>query len=294
MRNEINKVRKKLLKKAMTQDSKNFWKGVKSLMGQTDGGLNKIVIDNETISDKKLIADHFVGMFTKKVDDLLGVYNPSEVEKLDDSDFVPFTIEEINKGLKRLSNKKCWGMDSLPCSFIKEMGEICVPYLLRLFNKIALSNEIPSTWKIARIMPVFKKGASDDPKNYRPVSNLNSIAKLFEICLLQRLELLDFDKINGLNQHGFRKQHSCETAICELVGIISDELDEGRKVCVYSADLTAAFDLLRKEILFKKMCNLGIPNYLINLICEYLTDRYGYVEVENEISCVAKIKTGCI
>lgn len=85
---------------------------------------------------------------------------------------------------------------------------------------------------------------------------------MFELCLLGQFEKLNFDLLMSPYQHGFRKLHSTETALCELVSMISEGLDNRRKVGVYSADLTAAFDLLQKEKLVetKNKRGRGLPN----------------------------------
>jgi len=178
--------------------------------------------------------------------------------------------------------------------FMKKFTAIMVPWLRLLFNKILESGKVPRAWKIAKITPVWKKGDWMNPLNYRPVSNLCSIAKVFEICILQRLELMNFDNLMGLTQHGFRSKHSTDSAIVELINNISERLDEKKEVAVYSCDLTAAFDLLRKEILVPILQKKGVPDYLTRIIHEYLNNRWGYVEVDGFRSCVRQIKSGCI
>jgi len=102
------------------------------------------------------------------------------------------------------------------------------------------------------------------------------------------------DNLVGWGQHGFRPKYSTDSTIVELVNEISERLEEKKEVAVYSCDLTAAFDLMRKEVLVDVMREKGIVNYLINITHEYLKDRWGYVEVDGYKSCVIGIKSGCI
>lgn len=185
-------------------------------------------------------------------------------------------------------------MDNLSGYFVKQFGNTLAPYLVKLFNKIVKTGNIPLTWKIAKITPVHKKGPIDKVENYRPISNINSIAKVFEICLLQRLERLDPDVVLGRYQHGFRKNHGIETAIAEVTEFVAEARDQKKKVAIYSADLTAAFDLLRKEKLVEVMLEKNIPMYLINTIHSYLEERMGYVQIEEARSCVEEIRAGCV
>lgn len=248
MKKEVKRVKNNLIKGRLNKGPKEFWMQINQMMGKENNILDKIIENGEEIRDKRLIADKFVEFFTSKVNNLLGDYVPSVIPKFP-SDTIPFSEEEVDKAFQRLSNKKSSGMDNISGYFLKLMKPTLLPYLVRLFNLIMKEGTIPSTWKIAKISPVYKKGSKTEIGNYRPVSNLNAISKLFELCLLIRMELLDFDFLMGNFQHGFRKGHSTDTAVLDLIENITPEVENKKLVCVYSADLTAAFDLLRKEIL---------------------------------------------
>jgi len=185
-------------------------------------------------------------------------------------------------------------MDKITCFFMRKFKEIIREPVCRLFNQILLSKKVPETWKIARITPVYKKGLTTAIENYRPVSNLNALPKLFEICLLQRLERLNIDELVSTAQHGFRKHHGTETAVASLVSKVVDGLEAKDQVSIYSADLTAAFDVLRKEVLVGILIKKNVPIYLVNIIHEYLSDRMAYVQIESSRSMLKDIRAGCI
>jgi len=98
----------------------------------------------------------------------------------------------------------------------------------------------------------------------------------------------------GSSQHGFRSGHGTNTALSTLVSKISYEVVSKKKVLCYSADLTAAFDLLQKEIRADISIKKGIDPGLTKLILNYLTDRQGYVQIGNFRSCVRWIELGCV
>jgi len=227
LRTEVRRVRVSLLKTRMKKGTREFWGEVNKLMGKTSSGEFKLEKDGVEISNAEVIAESFSEFFSEKVNGILGDYIPFDPPTiLGECDNIPtFTYAEIKSALQRLTNKKCSGMDGIPCSFIKEMGDVIAPYILTLFNKVVQSNNIPETWKISRICPVLKKGSSLKVENYRPVSNLNSIAKLFEICLLQRLELFDNDFMMSTSQHGFRKKHSTISAAASIISHLSEEAE---------------------------------------------------------------------
>jgi len=116
-----------------------------------------------------------------------------------------------------------------------------VPYL-KLFN-LCLT-KIPKIWKVALVKPLHKSGSKLDPVNYRPISNLCSLEKVYEKLILKSLSNFS----DGLHQHGFKPNHSTTTAMLTLQEIISTKLDEKKHVVVYSLDLSAAFDMLRVDI----------------------------------------------
>jgi hypothetical protein len=114
--------------------------------------------------------------------------------------------------------------------------------ILGLFNKIAMIGSIPSVWKTARIKPIHKKGDKGEVSNYRPITNLNSISKIFERCILNRINR--YGEVDGINQHGFRAGHSTITAAIDLQAAIAEEFDKDNKCLLYSMNLSAAFDLI--------------------------------------------------
>jgi len=102
---------------------------------------------------------------------------------------------------------------------------------------------------------------------------------------LNRIESVDF---NDNFQHGFRSSHGSLTACLEIQSYIASGLDNKKKVLVYSADMSAAFDLLRKENLFIP----HVPNELNNIVMNFLTDRRAYVQIGKESSFLFDLSVG--
>jgi len=297
LRNEVKKVKKAKLQNKMKKSTVDFWKEVSCIKGKNEMDTCKILHEGAMITEKQKIADVFVESFLQKTDQHIQGYNSMGWMDLGidrDEGMEAFTTVEIIAAFGRLSNKKSTGMDGISGYFLKEMSSALVKPIQCLFNKIVRTFSIPDTWKIARITPVFKKGNPLLTSNFRPVSNLLSISKLFELCILGRLEKYDLDDIMGKSQHGFRSGHSTDTAVSEVISHIAELRDKKRKVLCYSMDLTAAFDLLRKEVLAKIMVEKGIPVGITRIIFEYLKDCQGYVQIGRDRSCVRDIKLGCV
>jgi len=107
------------------------------------------------------------------------------------------------------------GVDNIPWKFYLENIDILVPHFVTLFNLVLKTNVMPNDWKCALVTPLYKsKGSKQDCNNYRGISVLSPIAKLFEIVLSRQLNLyLSRNKLIVENQRGFREgflvnQHS--------------------------------------------------------------------------------------
>jgi len=295
LKREVNRVRKTKIKNSMMKGTREFWQEIKKLQGESTDLIDKLVVNGTEITNKDTIADTFVEFFTNKVNNLLGTYAPDTGSLgVGIEDFDPFCINEVKNSMKRLTNKKSSGLDGLSGFFIKHFVDTLAPYLTFLMNRLITNQSIPDLWKVAKIVPVHKKGPKTEVSNFRPVSNLLSIAKIYELCLLTRVEKLDQDQLHGMSQHGFRKEHSTATAVVEMVDYISSERDQKNLVGIYSVDLTAAFDLLTKEKLVEVLKKKGFPSYIIDTLYNYLGSRKGYVQIDDSISCIREIKAGCI
>ena len=119
--------------------------------------------------------------------------------------------------------------------------------------------------------PIFKKGDKTKIENYRPISNLNSMSKVFERCVLNRVDKIA-PNCDGDNQHGFRSYHSTTTATLEVQDCLAASLDDNKPCLIYSVDLSAAFDLVRPGIFVKKAQKVINDNGLIWFIKEFITE----------------------
>lgn len=141
--------------------------------------------------------------------------------------------------------------------------------------------------------PVPKKGDLTNISNYRPVSNLSSLSKLFERCILHCLMALpNYAALIGEHQHGFRPNHSTTTCLLSVKDKICESLDNKLKVIAYSLDLSAAFDMLRPDT-FKVLLEGKIPNDMQGILDEFLQDRKFYVEISGTQSVTKSVDRGC-
>ena len=147
--------------------------------------------------------------------------------------------------------------------------------------------------KIAKVSPIFKKGDASSFNNYRPVSVLPSVSKVFEKILYNQIsEYFSEHNLFFKSQYGFRKYHSTEFATLELVDKIIQAMDINETPINIFLDLSKAFDTLDHYILQQKLEHYGMKNEAIQLISSYLSNRKQYVAYNEIDSDLMNIKCG--
>jgi len=291
-----SETRNKIQTKLKSPDPKVFWNTIKTLTGRQETKPMKLVVNGSEVSSAKDIANHFVNFFTKKVEDLVE-RNPLQQippidQEVDDQDLITFTIEDVKKAASKLKNKKCYGSDEIPLKIVKDLARVDPELLLAQMNNFA-RNGLPDELKTSRIIPLHKKGSTNEVSNYRPIANLNSFSKLYEKLVLEKLQH-ETEGAEGSFQHGYRKSHSTTTALLEIQSRISSLLEAKKKVAMYSMDLSAAFDVLRPDIMDVRLRELNITHHLRKIIKDFLTHRKIYVDIEGHKSELRDLKTGCV
>jgi len=128
--------------------------------------------------------------------------------------------------------------------------------------------------KKARVIPIYKNGDKDDPGNYRPISVLPTLSKIFERHIATQIQSF-FEKTNIIHktQSGFRKNHSCNTALVRLIDTWMKAVDEGKLVGTVFLDLKKAFDLVDHQILLYKLKLYHFSETSLKLFHSYLSEH---------------------
>lgn len=288
--------RKRVRDKIDPKKPSSLWDAVKVARGTGPASLpSQMFYNSEKIAEKEE-ANVFADFFRKKAQ--LQRYTKDEqkdVDKEEDQCFM--TAGEVRKAIESLPKKKCYGFDHIPCNIISDGISILLEPVTRLMKKIYEQKKVPNQWKIARITPLHKKGPKNEVTNYRPISNLCSMSKVFERLLLQRmngLELLRGDSLSGNSQHGFKKDRSTVTAMIELQAKVADALDKNKHLACASLDLSAAFDLVPIENLMIRLQNTWLPRDVCKLIEAWLTGRQAYVEADGMNSLIFDLECGTV
>ena len=162
-----------------------------------------------------------------------------------------------------------------------------------IINQALTTGIFPDKLKIAKVQQIYKNEDQTLIKNYRPISLLPSISKVFEKIIFNQLySFLQKQNIIYKSQYCFRTEHSTEFAPLELIDRVNTEMDNNEIPFNIYLDLSKAFDTLDHNILLDKLHYYGVRNTSLDLFKNYLTNRKQYVEIDSVKSKMDEIQTG--
>ena len=206
-------------------------------------------------------------------------------------------IQVVKRGvLKQLHNpkpNKAAGPDGISPRVYKELASVLAGPLTSLFQLSLDKGVVPSDWKKATVCPIFKKGEKYDPVNYRPVSLTSVACKVLEHIITSHLMTYAEDRsLLHPNQHGFRKNKSCEKQLIELIADLTTNMDEQIQMEACILDFSKAFDKVSHQKLLGKLASYGISHQLVSWIDSFLTNRVQTVVVDGKESREASVSSG--
>ena len=227
--------------------SKNFFSLTKSVISPPrDSAIPPIITDNgDVIVDDYNKATHFNKFFAKSsvIDDSsasLPISNPINLPILNN---IVVHDEEVLDQIKFLDSNKSYGPVGISPRFLKMAGASIVKPLTLLFNASLSKGMFPCNWKKANVLPLHKKSSKQFADNYRPVSLLTIIGKMFERIIFKHVynHFRDNALINKW-QSGFLPGSSTVTQLLEMYNQFYSAIDEGKDVRIVYLDISKAFD----------------------------------------------------
>ena len=207
--------------------------------------------------------------------------------------FKNININEVLNALEKLKTSKSTGHDNIPAKLLKDASDAVAPFLVFIFNTSLKHGIFPDDLNTARISPIHKSGDKKIRGNYRPISVLSIIAKLFEKLVCAQLNsFLTENNILSSCQSGFRKNYSTASALLANTDSWLLNMDAGMINGVLFLDLFKAFDTVYHGILLSKLSIYGIQNKALDWFKSYLHNRTQYCRVNSATSSTRKIRCG--
>jgi hypothetical protein len=280
-------------------NGKKIWSTINDLLGRNKcSKINMIELEDNEISDQKEIAKNFNEYFTsiaKKTQDKLDppIKNYNDLIPINEhSMFIfPTTNREISNIIKNFENKS--NIEDLPIRLFKLINENISPILSQLINMCFEQGYYPDLIKIGRVIPVHKSGDRKSMNNYRPISTLSIVNKIFERVLSDRI-MAFFEKHKLLfeNQFSYRKLKDTQRATLLLINEILPLLGTDEMALCVFLDFSKAFDTVNHSKLLSKLERYGVRGTANDLIRSYLTNRKQYVQNGDISSEVLAVEEG--
>ena len=290
-------------------DMKKTWRTINETLNRNKKGSNVTSLfyhNGKTLSNLEEIANAFNVYFANIGEKLASEIGENINNNADYTNYISMlpsvetrfqfkciTDNDTRLAIDKLENKSSSGHDGISNKLLKVLKfELSKPLTL-IINQMITTGVFPDSFKISKIIPLFKKGDSSLLSNYRPISLLPTISKIFERILYNQLyEYFNNNNLLAEQQYGFRSNHSTEYAAVKFVDHISKEMESGNTPAALYIDLSKAFDTLSFDILLYKLSHYGIKGNAFNLLKSYLTDRKQFVVFNNQNSETTDITTG--
>lgn len=228
------------------------------------------------------------GNFTESVEETLDVlinkfypdknHSISNTDNLIDNidDNIQINLIELQSVVNNFSNNKAPGIDEITADIIKNLPLNITCKLLSLYNGLIRIKYLPKIWKIGKVIPIPKPGSNKNKsaKDFRPITLLSLLSKIFEKILINRIELsLYVNKQIDDRQFGFCKQKSTIDALHNLRNFSQHNINKRKSIAIISFDISGAFDNASWKIIIDSLVERNCPTYLVKCINSYFSDR---------------------
>ena len=174
-------------------------------------------------------------------------------EKYDQSfSYGPVTYDDVSKKVNTLDTTKASQQSDIPTNILKQNSDYFAEYFYENINKCISKSIFPSDLKLADVTPVYLKKSKNSKDNYRPVSILFNIFKIYERCIYDQIQLF-FDSFLSKYQCGFRRGYNSQRCLVKLIEKWKKSADNGGAFGALLTDLSKTFDCLPHEFLIVKL-----------------------------------------
>ena len=216
----------------------------------------------------------------------------------------PVHPDTVSKIIQEMKNSRSSGVDHIDSFILKLIRKEITPAITHIVNLSIESSVFPSTYKISKVVPLYKsKGDKMDPSSYRPVALLPILSKILERAIfMQMVQYMenptgeaDFSKRSSYFHpchHGFRGNHSTATAVLQMYDNWMEALERKDVTGLALVDMSAAFDCVDTNLLLQKLSYYGFSRHTRQWVWSYMSDRTQVVSVEGALSSSLRIHVG--
>ena len=245
--------------------------------------------EDKLIVDPKQIANQFNTFFISTYEATNFV--STNINTSSDYEIIIITESHVKTALKLLKNSSGTGIDKIPIFFWVQVCDSVAKFLSKLFKSCIANKELPADWNIAIVHPLFKgKGSRLSTTNYRPISILNSLRRIFEAIIYTMIK----DKLEpriAKCQYGFKEKSSTMSNLLYTYSLVYSSIEKHREVDIITIDFNKAFDKIDHTILLMKLSNY-IPSGFLNIISLLLLNRRQVVQIEDSLSEALFVTSG--
>ena len=289
------------------ENSAKTWKKVKSILNWTSSGSPNQLFHKGLIRTKSSdIADSQNEYFVEKVQQIRENIPPPLSDPLSklkilmsrrtcSFSLAPVHPDQVEKIISSLNNSTsfCFGLDQIDTDIIKLVKVEILPAVTHIINLSISSKTFPGAWKNSKVVPLYKKDDSLNPKNYRPVAIIPILSKILErVIFNQMTEYLSTNNLLHPNHHAYRVDHNTTTAMLQMYDGWVQAVESEQIAGVCMLDMSAAFDVVDHDLLLQKLNLYGFQDDSLGWIKSYLTCRRQCVVINGCLSKMLPVNSG--
>ena len=298
------------------KDNRRFWTIIKPYVSKKSKSCPKIIliekdkVINDDIEIANTMNDYFVNVaksldITRNIsmDNTISIKDERSIQLILDSynvhpsiiainanikvvntfSFSLLTVEDIKDEINHIDVSKATGYDNIPAKMIKCSINVVTPYLTNVLNHCVINNTFPDELKLADVFACYKKDGVHLKENYRPISVLPVVSKIYERILSKQIMAYMNNKLSPL-LCGFRKGYNTQHPLIRLIEKFRSALDNGEDIALLLMDLSKAYDCLDHNLIIAKLMTYGFSMQAVLLISSYLTNRKQRVKIGQSLS----------
>lgn len=280
-------------------DPKKLWKTLKKIIKPSSAHPDVIFDDDEPKLPNKIIANRLNEYFVESVSEIHNsIPEPVTHIRINNDQpgrywefFQPISMEQLEGIVDNL--KVCGGVNNVNTKVMWDAFDVIKGPLLLIVNKSLEEGEFPSAWKTSLIVPIPKVANSKSPADRRPVNMLPIYEKVLEVIVKEQLDkYLEEHEILLNEQSGFRKKHSCETALNILLYKWKRAIDDKKVILAVFLDLKRAFETIDRAKLLMLLKRIGLSGIVLKWFESYLTSRQQMTIYNGAVSNPVSVELG--